>query len=178
MFNGGLEVVTGGLIATSATLATIPSAGVTAVGVIAAAGLIAHGAANVVAGLATPGPTANRNLTKQLALSGKLMTPGGLVAGVVSGGNSTAITIGAALNSGYSAVSDLWDFVTTATTGKEVVTSFISFYGDLKDTEDDIRDLSSTETQDGLGIPVGEYIYDLPLDMVGFDEGEGFDDGN
>ena len=79
VFSGTFQITVGTIMTIGTAIAEAPTLGAATVGVIVGAGLIARGVATIGVGLATPGRTANPIITKSLMLSGKLLTPGGLV---------------------------------------------------------------------------------------------------
>ena len=127
----GVAGVVGSATATAGTLgASLPA---TIFTTIVGAGAIAGGFTNIIAGATEPGSRVSPGVELGIETAGRISSPGGLLAGVLSGGNKTAVQAGAAASSAVSVALDLNDVINSLNSPGQLATSLASVASDLQD---------------------------------------------
>jgi hypothetical protein len=127
--------VIGTAIATAGTLgASLPGSIIFAIG---SASAIAIGVTNITTGLLAPGDQSSPGALQSINVAGQVASPGGLLAGAVTGGSQTAIAIGSAASSAISAASGLISIPSASGAG-DLVGIGVGLVNDLADLANSI----------------------------------------
>jgi len=136
VLGGATETVVGVIVLGGSLAAEAPTVGASTAGVLASAPLLAHGLVQVIVGLTSSDRKLTPKNEKNLKLAGQLMTPGGLIAGILSGGNTTAVAVGATISDGIGGYNDINELV-GSTTAQGVAASTVTFLWDAYSFQDD-----------------------------------------